>query len=144
MIYVTYDSAGNLTGKYDQDLHPDHVASHIEVSAEQAEKWLQYRANAARTGLELAPPLPVPGPVVPRRVPMLNAVLVLIEAGLWQPLNDHIETLPEMQRLIARTYLDRAQTMARDHGLVLSMPSALGMTEAAVDALFIKAGALNV
>jgi hypothetical protein len=64
MIYVTYDSAGNLTGAYIQDLHPDHELNHIEVTQEQHAEWYLYRANAARDGVELAPVVaPVAAPL---------------------------------------------------------------------------------
>lgn len=56
MNYVTFDEDGNLTGSYQQDLHPDHADSHIEVSDEQRRNWVQYQANAARNGLDLIPP----------------------------------------------------------------------------------------
>ena len=143
MNYVTYDEAGNLTGCYVQDLHPDHAARFLEVTPELAENWPRYRMNAARDGVELAPEPPAPPPVVPQRVPMLDAVLVLIEAEWWEPLNAHIDNLPPKERLIARAYLDKAQTMARDNALVLSIPAALGKSEDEVDDLFIRAGALN-
>ena len=57
MNYVTYDASGNLTGAYQQDLLPEHAANYIEVPAEQRRDWVKYRANPARTGLELAPVL---------------------------------------------------------------------------------------
>jgi|SRR6478672_909688 len=56
MNYVTYDVSGNLTGAYQQDLLPEHADKYIEVPAEQRGEWVRYRANAARTGLELVPP----------------------------------------------------------------------------------------
>lgn len=143
MIYVTYDDAGNLTGKFDQDLHAEHAQCFLEVHPVMAENWLAYRMNSDRTALELAPVV-TPAPVVPQRVPMLNAVLTMIEAGWWDPLNAHVESLAPKERAIARAYLDRALTMARDHDLVKSIPAALGKTEADVDQLFIVAGAMNV
>lgn len=57
MNYVTYDADGNLTGSYQQDLHPDHAGNYIEVSDEQRLDWVLYRANAGRNGLELVPPV---------------------------------------------------------------------------------------
>lgn len=88
--------------------------------------------------------IPPAGPVVPQRVPMLNAHLVLIETG-WMPLIDSfIDNMPENARSKARAYLTQAETMARDNELVLAIPAALGKTEAEVDQLFITAGALNV
>lgn len=55
--YVTHDAAGNLTGCYRQERHADHTAA-IEVDDAVAAAWCTYRANAARTGVELAPPAP--------------------------------------------------------------------------------------
>jgi len=82
-----------------------------------------------------------PGPMVPARVPMLNAHLELIEAG-WMPAVDaFIEAMPEPDRSLAQAWLAQALTMARDHPLVLAIPAALGKTETEVDELFIRAGA---
>lgn len=60
MRYVTYDPTGKLTGCYLQDLHPDHADNCIPVSEKIAREWANYRANAARDGVEAAPPAPVP------------------------------------------------------------------------------------
>lgn len=96
-------------------------------------------------GSELVAKATPPAPAaVPARVPMLNAHLVLIEAGWWDPLQAFIDTMPATDQLLARTYLAQALTMARDHDLVRAIPVALGKTEAEVDQLFIKAGALDV
>jgi len=80
-------------------------------------------------------------PTVPERVPMLSAHLELLAAG-WMPAIDAvIEQMPEPDRSMARVWLDRALTMARNHPLVQAIPTAIGKTEAEVDALFIRAGA---
>lgn len=80
-------------------------------------------------------------PVVPERVPMLSAQLELLAAG-WMPLIDaFIDQMQEPDRSMARVWLDKALTMARNHPLVLSIPEAIGKTESEVDALFIRAGA---
>lgn len=82
-------------------------------------------------------------PVVPERVPMLSAHLELLAAG-WMPAIDAvIDAMPEPDRSMARVWLDRALTMARNHPLVQAIPAAIGKTEAEVDALFIRAGARN-
>lgn len=57
MRYVTYDWAGNLTGAFLQEPHPSHIGSLIEVPDGVALRWLAYRANAARDGVELLPPV---------------------------------------------------------------------------------------
>lgn len=51
--YVTYDEAGNLTGGYLQALHPEHAGAYIIVSDDIRLNWPNYRANAARDGVEL-------------------------------------------------------------------------------------------
>ncbi|MEH6435775.1 hypothetical protein [Massilia sp. DD77] len=83
-------------------------------------------------------------PVVPDRIPMLNAHLVLIDEGWMPELRAFLDTMPGPEGEKARAYFDKALTMARDHDLVLAIPAVLGKTEAEVDQLFIKAGALNV
>lgn len=86
----------------------------------------------------------VPAPVVPQRIPMLNAHLELIESG-WMPQVDaFIGAMPEPNQSMARAYLAQALTMARDHPLVLAFPAAVGKSDAEVDELFIRAGARDV
>jgi hypothetical protein len=50
--YVTYDEDGNLTGGYLQELHPLHQNCYIEVDEYIRLNWPNYRANAARDGVE--------------------------------------------------------------------------------------------
>lgn len=55
MNYVTYDTDGILTGGFLQDLHPLHASCYIEVAPEVRLNWFNYRANAARDGVEPIP-----------------------------------------------------------------------------------------
>lgn len=64
MIYVIYDETGALVGKYIQDLQPQHENNYIEINEDIASRWLMYRANEARDGLELIPPAPPVPPTV--------------------------------------------------------------------------------
>lgn len=83
-------------------------------------------------------------PVVPDRVPMLNAHLTLIDAGWMDGVTSYINGMPEPDQSKAWAYFKRAETMARNHPLVQGIPAALGKTEAEVDQLFITAAALQV
>lgn len=76
MRYVTYDADGNLTGCYLQDPPADH-AGIIEINEALAPAWTSYRANAKRTGIELAPAaLPtVAPPTVAEYTAAIQAVL---------------------------------------------------------------------
>ena len=82
-------------------------------------------------------------PVVPQSVPMLNAHLALIAAGWMTSIKAYLDALTGPAGDAARAYFTLAQTMRRDHDLVLSIPAALGKTEAEVDDLFIQAAALD-
>lgn len=75
MEYVTYDSAGKLTGGYSQSLHPDHVASHIEVTVYQRQNWTAFQANAARNGLDAAAPVVPPMPTVAQYTAAIQSML---------------------------------------------------------------------
>lgn len=144
MDYVTYDADGTLTGGYSQPVHPAHAANHIVVTSAQRLNWTAYRANAARTGLDAAP-ASIGTPAVPQEVPMLNAHLAMIAAGWMAPVRAYIAAIADpVRRARAEAFLDRAQTMRRDHELVRLVPAAVGKTEAEVDALFIAAAALEV
>lgn len=88
--------------------------------------------------------IPSANPIPPARVPMLNAHLVLIDAGWMPALRAHLDAMPGIEGEKARAYFAQALTLSRDHPLVQSIPAALGKTEAEVDALFIAAGELNV
>lgn len=83
-----------------------------------------------------------PAPVVPDRIPMLNAHLELVEAGWMPAIRQFIEEmLPDEERALAQVYWDKALTMERNHPLVLAIPAAIGKTPEEVDELFIRAAA---
>lgn len=67
--YVTYDEDGNLTGFYLQVPQPAHLDCMIEVDESYSFTWNNYRANAARDGIELIPPAP---PVDPEQTEPYN------------------------------------------------------------------------
>lgn len=56
IYYVTYDADGHLTGCYNQVLRPEHADCYIIVPDDFWMVWVDYRANAARDGVELTPP----------------------------------------------------------------------------------------
>lgn len=59
--YVIYDEDGNLIGCYLQLLQLAHEDNYIPVWEGFAYVWLNYRANAARDGVELIAPAAEPG-----------------------------------------------------------------------------------
>jgi hypothetical protein len=74
---------------------------------------------------------------------MLNAHLVLIQAGWMPELRAYLDAMPGTEGEMARTHFEMALTVMRQHPLVLAIPAALGKTEAEVDQLFIEAGAID-
>lgn len=142
--YVTFDGAGNLTGGFVQAVAPEHASNHIVVSPEVQRAWTAYRANAARNGVERIPAAPA-GPTVPEVVPMLNAHLVMIQAGWMPEVEAHIAAMEdEIAREQARAFLHKALTMRRDNALVEDYRAAKGRTHAEIDAMFIAAAQLEV
>lgn len=83
-----------------------------------------------------APPVP-PAPI-PAQVTMRQARLALLGAGLL----DTVETAIMAAGPAAKIEWDYATEVQRSSGLVPAMATALGMTEAQIDELFVTAATL--
>jgi len=81
-------------------------------------------------------------PVVPLRVSMRQAKLALLDVGLYDAVNSHIEALPEPQRTAALIEWNSAYC-ERENALVKSLPAALGWPDGQVDQLFIAAAQIE-
>lgn len=89
------------------------------------------------------PPVPAPPPpAVPPAVTMRQARLALLGAGLLDDIDAAINSLPSPQKEAARIEWEYASEVQRSSGLVPMMGAALGLDDAALDALFIEAAAL--
>ncbi|NHZ62605.1 hypothetical protein F1735_09835 [Massilia sp. CCM 8694] len=82
-------------------------------------------------------------PVVPVSVPMLNARLALIAAGHMAAVKAFVDEMPGADGDQARTYLEYAQNVRRDHWLVEGIRQMLKLTPADIDALFITAAIID-
>ena len=89
-------------------------------------------------------PVPAPPPplVAPAAVTMRQARLALLGAGLLASVDAAIDSLPSPQKEAARIEWEYAAEVQRSSGLVPMMAAALGLDDAALDALFIEAAAL--
>ena len=81
---------------------------------------------------------PAPTVIVPESVTMRQARLALNGAGLLDTVSNAIVAAG----MAAQIEWEYAGTVQRGSGLVPAMASALGLTDAQIDALFITAGAL--
>jgi hypothetical protein len=142
MQYVTYDAQGALTGAYWQSLLPEHQGHSIAVTPEQYAGWTGYRANAARDGLEIAPPAPVPPPALPSSVTQRQARLALLQAGKLADVQAAIAALPGTHGDAARIEWEYASTIERASPLVAAMGASLQWDAAALDSLFQTAAEL--
>ena len=89
------------------------------------------------------PPVPEPPPpAVPTAVTMRQARLALLGAGALAGVEAAINALPSPQKEAARIEWEYATEVQRSSGLVPMMGAALGLDDAALDALFIAAAAL--
>ena len=128
-IYVTYGPDGSLAGCYRQVVHAAHVDNHIMVDESITQAWPNYRANAARDGLEpLPPPEPVPPPV-PTEVTRRQGLQALRIKGWTEAMIEaEIAKDPDpMRRDLALIEFRASQTFERNRPLVIAMGAALGI-----------------
>lgn len=100
-----------------------------------------HEALIAEVEATYEPPEPAP-PQVPQSVTMRQARLALLGAGLLASVDAEIDSLPSPQKEAARIEWEYATEVQRVSGLVPMMGAALGLDDAALDALFIAAVAL--
>ena len=123
------------------------IVNVAEADAPLADNWELLQADAgigwARTepGVPFEAPAPAPSPVPPS-VTMRQARLALLGAGLLASVDAAIDGLPSPQKEAARIEWEYATEVQRSSGLVPMMGVALGLDDAALDALFIGAVAL--
>lgn len=85
---------------------------------------------------------PAVAPAVPREVTMRQARQALILAGLDEAVEAALAAMPGTPGKLARAEWERSQTVQRNRPLVLQMGTALGLTSAQLDQLFIAASQL--
>lgn len=93
--------------------------------------WLQQWALA-----------PAPPPEVPEEVTMRQARLALLGAGLLAGVDAAINAMPSPAKEAATIEWEYASGVRRDSPLIGALASALGLSSAAVDGLFISAATL--
>lgn len=79
---------------------------------------------------------------VPQQVTMRQARLALLGAGLLAGVDAAIDSLSEPDKSAAKIEWEYAAVVQRSSGLVPAMGTALGMTEAQLDALLVGAARL--
>lgn len=131
-------------GFYDRAIHGNNVpADAVEITTEEWHALLDGQAQgkaivAGKGGKpELQDPQPT-APAVPRSVTPRQARLALLAAGHLQAVQAAMDALPEA----AKIEWEYATSVDRDSALVAQMGAALGLNDAALDALFTAAAAL--
>lgn len=87
-------------------------------------------------------PAPPPAVVVPASVTMRQARLALLGAGKLADVDAAIDMLPSPQKDAARIEWEYAAVVERTSPLIATLGPALGLSEAALDALFVQAATL--
>jgi hypothetical protein len=87
---------------------------------------------------------PVAPPVVPQSVSMAQARIALASIGKLAAVNALLDGLPEPQRTPALLAWEYAPTVSRTGNLVTTLGPALGLDDAALDALFMAAGNITL
>ena len=122
------DANGNYIGAFEGALPP---AGSIEVPAPNhgKDKW---------NGTAWVPYAPVP-----QSVTRAQAKLALLQAGLLGSIQPAIDAISDdTQRTASQIEWDDRLTFERSNGTLVTMATALGMSDAQIDALFIAAAAL--
>ena len=114
---------------------------------EAAIRALEEEAIALRAELRAyLPPYPAPEPppevIIPQRITARQARLALLDAGLLDDVDDIIEALPANVRAQVRIEWDRATHVERGSQCMQMVATAMGLTGAQVDALFVAAAGL--
>lgn len=119
-----------------------------------AKAWLAVpdASTVVRFGLTLAdfpgvtpPSLPAyvaPPSTIPKFVTMRQARLALLGAGMLAQVNNAVAAMTGVQGEAARVEWEYSQEVQRDRSLVTSLGTALGLTDAQLDALFVAANAI--
>ena len=87
-------------------------------------------------------PVDIEVPTIPQEVSMRQARLALSEAGHLAAIETALAAMAEPAKTKALIEWEYSQTVARKRGLVVSIATSLGLTEAQTDALFVRAAAL--
>lgn len=87
------------------------------------------------------PYTPPPTPV-PTDITMRQARLVLLGAGLLASVDTAIAAMPEPQKSAAHIEWEYSNAVQRHNGFVSALGTAIGLTEAQIDALFIAGAKL--
>ena len=112
---------------------------------EAAIRALEEEAIALRAELRAyLPPYPAPAPatIKPMRVTARQAQLALLEAGFLDDVEAIIDALPANVRAQVRIEWDRATHVERGSTVTQMVATALGLTAAQVDDLFVAAAGL--
>lgn len=114
---------------------------------EAAIRALEEEAIALRAELRAyLPPYPAPEPppevIIPQRITARQAQLALLEAGHLAAVEAVIESFPAEIRARVRVEWGRATHVERGSQVTQMVATALGLTSAQVDALFVAAAAL--
>ena len=114
---------------------------------EAAIRALEEEAIALRAELRAyLPPYPAPEPppevIIPQRVTARQAQLALLNAGLLDDVEATIEALPANVRAQVRIEWGRATHVERGSQVTQMVATALGLTAAQVDDLFVAAAGL--
>jgi hypothetical protein len=87
----------------------------------------------------IKPPVVIP---VPSVVTMRQARIALLGAGLLAQVQTSVDGMTGAEGEAARIEWEYAADLKRDHGLVVALAAALGLTETQIDELFIAAAGI--
>lgn len=132
-MYTTHHYTGNVT----RDLDGKVVAPAQSVTDPDYAAYIAWVSDGGIPAYDNAIPQEIPC-----SVDMRQARLALLGAGLLTAVNEALAAMPGIEGEAARIEWEFAAQVVRESPLVVGLASALGLTEAQLDALFISAAVL--
>ena len=142
MIYrATFDTDGLPTGFYPDDIWPDgYPADAIEISEDHYREFLEFAGRRRWDGSRPVAYEPVePEPGVPTSVTIRQAKLQMSRAGILSAVDAAISGMEGQAGEEARIEWQYATELRRAHPLVEALGPTLGLSDEAIDALFVDA-----
>ena len=144
IVRATFDNDGLPTGFYPEDIWPEGSPSDaMEISEEDYREFMNFAGQRRWDGsrvVQYTPAEPEPQePSVPHSVTIRQAKLQMSRAGILSAVDAAIAGMEGQAGEEARIEWQYATELRREHPLVEALGPTLGLSDEAIDALFVEA-----
>lgn len=150
MKYIQFNDHNELNARYASEIHGDNIP---EDAVEVSEKLFWQTINETdgvwkidpKTGEIAKHPLPPAPPYVPQQVTRAQGKAALIQAGLWDAVEDYVDSITDpTEKALALVALNDTTHWQRSSPFLNAAADALGLTEQQLDDLFVQAAEVEL